>query len=387
MTAATACEPTLKHTELHDWHVERGAKCCPFGGWHMPLQYTRVHTEHAAVREAAGLFDVSHMGVVSFNGPNPTAVVNALETLFPQHLGALTPGQAAYTQLLNPSGGIIDDLIVYQRPSDIPIGFNNIGPWLMVCNASNTIADIAWCQEQLPSNITITYHTELSLFALQGPQFKTILEKLGITQLPERFQLGFTTISTHGKTASIGISRTGYTGEDGVELIVPNEFADILWQALLHEGDADGLLPIGLAARDTLRLEAAYPLHGQEMSPTISPLEAGLGWSLRMDKPIDFIGKDALVQQKQAGIPRQCICVQLEDKAIPRTHTPVLNNDGAPIGEVTSGTLSPTLGHPIAMALVDKDKAPALGQTCLLEIRGKQLAATRVKRPFYTGLQ
>ncbi len=351
----------------------------------MPLQYQRVHTEHAAVRQAAGLFDVSHMGVVSFSGPNTQTITNALEGLFPQHLGPLAPSEAVYTQLLNQDGGIIDDLIVYQRPKTVPAGFSNLGPWLMVCNASNTPTDIAWCQQHLPSNVAITYHTELSLFALQGPAFKVILEKLGITELPKRFHLGFTTVSIHGKTASIGISRTGYTGEDGVELMVPNEFADILWQALLQAGEPNGLLPIGLAARDTLRLEAAYPLHGQELSPTITPLEAGLGWSLRLDKPMDFIGKAALVQQKEAGAPRQTVCLQLEDKAIPRTHTPVLDANGNAIGEVTSGTLSPTLGTPIAIALVDKAHAPAIGQPCLLEIRGKHLPATRVKRPFYSG--
>lgn len=377
---------SLKTTPLHQTHAKMGAKLVPFAGWDMPVQYTKVRDEHLAVRERAGLFDVSHMGVFTLSADSADDVATFLNAMVPNDVSAIVDGQAQYTQLLNEDGGIIDDLIIYRTGFDS--SFEGFDQWFIICNAGNAEADFSWLQQYCPASVTLTNVSEAySLLALQGPQFKAVLGGFGLEEneanmLPERFGLKSMTI----EGIDTLVCRTGYTGEDGVELLVAADQVVTLWHALLRQGAEFGLIPCGLAARDTLRLEAAYPLHGNDITTETSPLEAGLGWSVKLDKEDEFIGKAALVQQKEAGVPRQFVCLMMDGKPIARAHTPICHEDGVVIGEVTSGTFTPSLKRPIAMGYVQREFAGQVGDTFYLDIRGKQHSATRVKRPFYKGI-
>ncbi len=380
----TSTTTQLKSTPLHDTHEALGARMVDFSGWHMPVQYSKVIDEHMAVRKAAGLFDVSHMGLVTLSSPDVETTRKELNRLVPQDLTKLYPGKAVYTQFLNDEGGIIDDIIVTMLP-ELPAPFDGFTQFMIVVNAGNRETDLEWLTEQLPDTINVTLHSDsFSLFALQGPKFKDVLAGSGLADvltndetLPKRFHILPATI---GRTPVL-LSRTGYTGEDGVEIVVANTETTALWNTILAQ-DSTGILPVGLAARDTLRLEAAYPLHGHDISEEDTPLEAGLGWSVKLDQEADFIGKQALLDQKEHGLPKRCVCFKLNQKAISRQHDPVFQ-DGEPVGEVTSGSISPMLNEPIGMAFISSDARYKEGDAIELGVRNKKISGTIVKRPFY----
>jgi aminomethyltransferase len=354
-----------------------------FANWQMPLQYGKVLDEHHAVRQAAGLFDISHMGLVTVTAQNADTARHFLDRLVPQNLEKLYPGKAVYTQFLNEAGGIIDDIIVYQLP---PLQqLTDFQQFLVICNASNTVKDMAWMEQQAQalnvSDIRIQLHADrYSLFALQGPRFADVLARTGYDtdHLPKRFHIAEAQI----QGTPVLISRTGYTGEDGVEIIVPSNKAEHIWDLLLELGKPNDLRPIGLGARDTLRLEAAYPLHGHDISEADSPLEAGLGWSVKLTKPGDFIGKASLLRQQTDGLAKELYCFTINKKTIARQHDVILK-DGVPIGEVTSGSISPLFNVPIGMGYIRSNTVIGPGDTIQIRVRGTDVDAEIVERPFY----
>jgi aminomethyltransferase len=357
--------PALKQTPLTAWHAAHGAKMVPFGGWEMPLQFSKVMEEHHAVRKACGLFDISHMGILAVR----ETPLEDLDKLVPQDLSVLYPGKAVYTQVLNPEGGIIDDIIVYRMPETSHFGA--FPDWLIICNASNTEPVLAWLKTH---HIQVEYMNALfSLIALQGPEFLSVLQ----TDVPKRFHIAEYDLGGQ----PVLLSRTGYTGEDGVEILVSSDKALWIWEKLL----AAGAKPIGLAARDTLRLEAAYPLHGHELSETITPLEAGLEWSVKLAKPRDFVGKAALLAQKDK-LTRHFTCFVMAQKSIPRAEDQLVSLDGQVIGSVTSGSISPTLNQPIGMGYIDGPVPLAIGTKIGVNIRGQIVEAVIVKRPFLKNM-
>jgi len=375
-------QDTSKKTALYENHVSRGAKMVDFAGWQMPLQYGKVLEEHHAVRQVAGLFDISHMGLVTVSSGDLEATRAFLERLVPQDLSKLKPGKAVYTQFLNEQGGIIDDIIIYQLPHLIHL--TDFREFLIICNASNTAKDMAWMKQQAEtvkfSGLQVILNDQYSLFALQGPEFSHILARTGYDtdHLPKRFWIAEAQI----QGTPVLVSRTGYTGEDGVELIVPSAKASGLWDLLLDLGRPLELRPIGLGARDTLRLEAAYPLHGHDISETDSPLEAGLAWSVKLDKPVDFIGKTALIRQREQGLEKEFFCFTLNKRTIARQHDIILKN-GVPIGEVTSGSISPLFNVPIGMGYMRAGSVIGPGDTVQVRVRGTDVDAEIVERPFY----
>lgn len=370
-------------TALYDVHVGMGAKMVPFAGWQMPLQYGKVLDEHHAVRSAAGLFDISHMGLVALSCGETEATRQFLETLVPQNLSKLFPGKSIYTQFLNEQGGIIDDIIITMMPDSER--FSRFQEFLVVCNAANTQRDMDWLRQHAQAagldglNITLL-SGEYSLFALQGPLFQDTLTRTGYhcDRLPKRFQLN------EGEIQGIPVllSRTGYTGEDGVELILPSAEAPRLWNLLLDLGRPIGLKPVGLGARDTLRLEAAYPLHGHDISENDTPLQAGLGWSVKLDKSVDFIGKAALLHQREHGLEREFYCFTINKRTIARQHDMIVK-DGQPIGEVTSGSISPLFNVPIGMGYIRTGAISGPGDVVQIRVRGTDVDAEIVERPFY----
>ena len=341
-----------------------------FSGWEMPVQFSGIKQEHQAVRQGAGMFDISHMGKFCLTGP---AVLAQLQRLVPSDLSRLAPGKAQYTVLLNPEGGIIDDLIVYDQ------GINAEGqPQItLIVNAGTTDKDKTWLLDQLgtaPVQFS-DQSQEQVLLAVQGPSATAKLQTLVSQDLSQIARYGHAQGTVLGHPAFL--ARTGYTGEDGFEVMVPAAAGPALWQALL----ALNVTPCGLGARDTLRLEAAMALYGQDIGDTTTPLEAGLGWLVHLEKPEDFIGRAVLEQQQTAGVKRRLVGLQLEDRNIARHDYPVLYQ-GQPIGVVTSGTLSPTLGYPIALAYVATEYAK-VGQLLAVDIRQRAFPARVVKRPFY----
>ncbi|WP_199614371.1 glycine cleavage system aminomethyltransferase GcvT [Paenibacillus alkalitolerans] len=361
--------PDLKRTALHPVYSEYGAKTIDFGGWELPVQFEGILKEHETVRERAGLFDVSHMGEVMIEGPDAKMFLQRLTT---NDVTKLAPGAAQYSLMCYPDGGTVDDLLVYM------LGENR---YMAVINAGNIDKDVEWMQKHAEGEVTVTDVSDATaLLALQGPHSPDILSKAADADVrglaPFRFVEG---VAVAGVKALV--SRTGYTGEDGFELYVSSEDAAALWRALLEAGGEYGLSPAGLGARDTLRFEARLPLYGQELSADISPLEAGLGMFVKLDKG-DFIGREALAAQKEQGVPRKLVGIEMIDRGIPRSHYKVYAPDGTAIGEVTTGTQSPTLKTNLGLALIDSRHA-ALDNEVLVDIRGKQLRAKIVKAPFY----
>jgi aminomethyltransferase len=373
-----------KKTALYENHVARGAKMVDFAGWQMPLQYGKVMEEHHSVREVAGLFDISHMGLVTVSSGNQDATRAFLEWLVPQDLSKLNPGKAVYTQFLNENGGIIDDIIVYELPALKMLP--DFQEFLIICNAANTAQDIAWMKQQALKtgfaelDLKFIQHEQYALLALQGPDFAHILARTGYDTdyLPKRFRIAEADI----QGTPVLISRTGYTGEDGVEIIVPASKANVLWDLLMDLGRPLKLASVGLAARDTLRLEAAYPLHGHDISEVDSPLEAGLGWSVKLDKSADFIGKKALQQQVIEGLKKELFCFTLTKRTIARQHDVILKN-GVPVGEVTSGSISPLFNVPIGMGYIRAGSLVGLGDIVQIQVRDNAVDAEIVERPFY----
>ncbi len=376
-----ALQMALQKTPLNQNHLARGAKLVEFCGWQMPLQFGKVIEEHHSVRNACGLFDISHMGILSLSSGNVQQTIDAVNSLVPQDLTKLYAGKAVYTQLLNQTGGIIDDIIVYWMP--LVEYFTELPEVMVICNAANAAKVISWLKAHLPEAIAVEKRNEMySLLALQGPQFQNVLTACGLSPeetLPKRFHIGEYLLNQ----TPVLLSRTGYTGEDGVEILVSSKAVESLWETLLQEGQPFGIKPIGLAARDTLRLEAVYPLHGAELTEEITPLEAGLGWSVKLNQPTGFIGKAALLAQQEAGIGRHFICFEVLKHAIPRQHDLIYDKDGKTIGEVTSGSISPTLNKPIGVGYVTPQNPPQPGSSISIGIRGNLVDASVVERPFY----
>ncbi len=370
MTEQNASATTLKRTPLFDTHRQLGARLVEFGGWEMPVQYTSIIEEHRAVRQHAGLFDVCHMGEFRVEG---AGALDYLQYLVPNDVSRLGDDQALYTQICRPDGGTLDDLLIYRR-----------GPskFMAVVNASTMPKDWDWFQEHAAgfADLTLTnVSDETGLIALQGPLALRILQPLTNTPLDEIAYYH----CREGVVAGIQclISRTGYTGEDGFELYCPASDVVKLWNAIYDAGTPQGLLPAGLGARDTLRLEAGYCLYGHELTEEITPLEAGLGWTIKLNKSSDFIGRQVLEAQTRDGVRRKLVGIMLSDRGVPRAGYPILRGD-VRIGEVTSGTMCPTLDKPAALGYVSPADAQ-VGNAIAVEIRGKAVAAEIVALPFY----
>jgi aminomethyltransferase len=356
---------TPRRTPLYERHLEAGARMVDFAGWEMPVQYAGVIEEHRAVRTAAGLFDVSHMGEVRVRGAGAEGL---LQRLTPNDVSKLTPGRAHYSGLLTERGTYIDDVLVYRLGAE---------DFMVVVNASNASRDFEWIASRAAGKAEVTDVSDrYALLALQGPLALSILAPLATPEISGLKYYGFAEGMVDG--ASALISRTGYTGEDGFEIYLAPEEAPRIWQRLL-EG---GALPAGLGARDTLRLEAAMALYGHEIDETTTPFEAGLGWVVKLDKG-DFLGRDALVSQKAAGVPRKLVGFEVRGRGIARQGHGVLAKDGVAIaGAVTSGTWSPTFERALGMAYVPPKMAPP-GTPLGLDVRGKPVPATVVEMPFY----
>jgi len=364
----------LKRTALHERHKELGARLIPFAGWEMPVQYAGILAEHRAVRNEAGLFDLGHMGQFLVTGPDALAFLQYTTT---NDLSDLEPGQAKYTLLSNEHGGVIDDLIVYRNPE-------GEDGYTVVMNASNAPKDVAWWEDvrarRDDMDVTLDdMSSRTGMIAIQGPRSQEIVQKL--TDMPLDELAYFTWKNGTVAGVSTKIARTGYTGEDGFEFYAPNEQIDRLWSALMDAGKDEGLVPVGLGARDTLRLEARMPLYGQELGDDISPYEAGLGWAVKLDKG-EFIGREKMAAVKAQGAERKAVGFRMTGRGgAPRTHYPV-QVDGEIVGEVTSGAMSPTLQENIGLALIRKSVA-GVGKPLEIIVRGKPVEAVQVKTPFY----
>lgn len=360
---------TLKETPLASAHRSLGARMVDFAGWNMPVQYKSIVQEHQAVRNKVGLFDVSHMGEFLVTGDQAAEFV---QYMVANDCGKLTqPDMALYTQFVRPSGGTVDDLIVYRRKSD----------WLLVVNASNIEKDWNWLNQNV-SNFPQVKLQDISdqtaLLALQGPDAVPLFaEVVGefVKEMPS---------FTYGEGTADGIDvwfgRTGYTGEDGFEIFVKVNKAEALWNLLLERGKKFNIEPCGLGARDTLRLEAGLPLYGHELDDETSPIEAGLGWSVKPDKG-DFLGREAIIDQKKSGLKKQCVCLKAEGKALPRQGYDVYQGE-VKVGQVTSGSQGIFVGYPIAFAYVSPTVAK-VGTQLSIAIRDTKVPATVVSRPFY----
>lgn len=357
----------LQKTPLFDEYAKHGAKVIDFGGWALPVQFTNIMAEHEAVRTKAGLFDVSHMGEVIVEGSGAESFVNHLVT---NDVSVLEPGQAQYAAMCYEDGGTVDDLLVYKLAED---------KWLLVINAANIDKDIEWIKQHETADVKLTNKSaDIALLAVQGPEAASILQPLTDVQLSEIKGFHFKEGVTVAGVTDVIVSRTGYTGEDGFELYVPADGAVALWQALADTGIA----LCGLGARDTLRLEARLPLYGQELSKDISPLEAGIGFAVKTAKSVPFIGQEALQKQKETGLARKTVGLNMIGRGIPRTGYRILSEMGEPVGFVTSGTHSPTLKKPIALAIVDAEFS-GKGTKMQVEIRSKTAEAEVVPVPFY----
>lgn len=357
----------LKRTPLYEVYKDQ-AKLVPFGGWNMPVQFSSIKEEHEAVRTRAGLFDVSHMGEVKVEGPDALAFIQKITT---NDASKLVINQAQYAIMCYPDGGTVDDLLVYRTGEQ---------KYLLVINASNIEKDVEWMKQHQFGEVTITnISDEIAQIAIQGPKAEQITQKLTKTDLSTIRPFYFLQDVEMGDVPTL-VSRTGYTGEDGFELYFPAQYASVMWNQLLEAGEDEGVLPCGLGARDTLRFEARLPLYGQELSPTISPVEIGMGFAVKENKG-DFIGHEVLLAQKAQGAPRKLVGIEMIDRGIPRSHYPVYKN-GELIGEVTTGTQSPTLKINIGLALIQAEYA-VIDEEVEVEIRGKRLRAKIVKTPFY----
>ena len=348
----------MKQTPLYEKHKALGAKIIDFGGWAMPVQYSGILDEHKTVRSSAGIFDVSHMGEVMFRGPR---AAEAVQKLVSNDVGKLAVGHAMYTVACRPNGGIVDDLIVYHSKPDV---------YLIVVNASNIDKDVAWFRENTGQSCELNdLSDELCLLAVQGPKAVEIVQSLSKSPIAamKSFDVGEAEVAGR----KVHVARTGYTGEDGVEIFVENKDAPGLWDLFVEKG----VKPIGLGARDTLRLEARLCLYGNDIDEEHTPLEAGLGWVV---KGKGFIGEEALARQKAEGVKRKLVGFVMKDKATARHGYPIVD----PQGVVTSGSIGPTVGANIGMGWVPAEKSEP-GTRIVIDVRGKQAAAEIVKGPFY----
>ena len=362
----------MQHTALRDRHRALGAKMTEFHGWEMPLYYTSILEEHQAVRQAVGVFDISHMGQVLVTGADAAARLNEIVV---SDLSQVGQGRACYTLMLNPEGGVVDDLIIYRLGES---------EYLIIVNCANRAGDLEWLRSHLQGRVTVTEISEgRSMLAVQGPFASRLLESLLDAKIAGLGRFEIAPIRTMGPEACV--ARTGYTGGDGFELFLPDHHAKRLWDALLAHGISHGIKPIGLGARDTLRVEAGLRLYGADMDTATTPFEAGLHWTVAMGKPT-FIGKDALLTQQREGLVRVFVGFELSQGPVPRTgmELSVADGDGRwrRVGIVTSGTFSPLLKKPLGMGYVEPAMKPP-GTVVTLTVRNQRHAATVVKLPFW----
>ncbi len=360
----------MKETPLTALHVTLGARMMPFAGYNMPVSYTTINEEHKAVRTAAGLFDVSHMGQFFLQGEKALELIQKISS---NDASTLAVGQAQYSCLPNDTGGIIDDLIIYRT---------NDNEYMLVVNASNIDKDLSWIQNANDLGVTITNKSDnMALLALQGPKSSDILQKLTsvkVSQIPFYY-------FANGEVADVKdviISATGYTGSGGYELYLNNQDAVHIWKALMEAGAEEGIRPVGLGARDTLRLEMGYCLYGNDINSETSPLEAGLGWITKTTKETDFFSKSIFVSQREEGLSKKLIGFVVDNKRVPRNGYDIVDENGSTIGTVTSGTMSPSLGIPIGLGYVKKAYSKK-GKSIGIKIRNKVMQAKVVKLPFY----
>lgn len=358
----------MRKTPLYDLHLASGGKIIDFGGWALPVEYEGIMKEHEAVRTAAGLFDVSHMGEIIVSGKDAEKY---LQKMLTNDISPMEDFQVYYTLMCYPDGGVVDDLIVYRYNPEY---------YLLVVNASNKDKDYEWLKQHEEGQVDVTDVSDNYVqFALQGPKAQEILQAMTESDLEQiKFFRFSPEIAINGIPAII--SRTGYTGEDGFELYLDPAQAPVLWQAILEKGKNYGLQPIGLGARDTLRFEAALPLYGHEISSEITPLEAGLGYFVKLSKE-NFIGKEALLRQKEAGIPRKLVAFEMIDRGIPRGGYEVQADDRK-IGYVTTGSYAPSLKKNVGLALIESANAQE-GGSLEIVIRNNKVKAKIISKPFY----
>ena len=361
-------EDASKTTPLYEEHRRAGGKIIPFGGWLMPVQYTSISDEHQAVRNNVGVFDISHMGQLIASGPSAREWLNRMLT---NNVDKLEIRGGQYTFLLNQNGGIIDDLIVYRIEDE---------KFLLVVNASRTDEDFAWLQAHILPDVELTNRSaDYAGLAIQGPRISELMKTL----LGDDFELPArnTIVDAEFNVMQLAIARTGYTGEDGVEIFFEAKYAPTFWTTLLEKGKALGIRPCGLGARDTLRLEMCYPLNGNDLTPEHTPLEAGLGFFCDLTKA-NFTGREVLVKQKEEGLKRRLAPFRMQGKGPPpRPHYAIFRGDEN-LGEVNSGTLSPSLGYGIGMAYLPTEHAK-IGTELQIEIRGQKFPAVIEKKPLY----
>ena len=361
-------EGALLHSPLHAAHVALGATMGAFGGWDMPISYAGagVVAEHTAVRTSVGIFDVSHLGKASVTGPGAAAFVNSCLTA---DLGKLSQGQAQYTMCANNNGGVIDDLIAYLvSPDEV----------FLIPNAANTAAVVAALADAAPADISVVnQHTDFGVLAVQGPASAEVLDAIGLPS-----DLGYMSwVDAEFEGLPVRVCRTGYTGEHGYELVPSWDGAPSVWDALVHEAGLRGGRPAGLGARDTLRTEMGYALHGQDLGPDISPVQARVGWAVGWRKP-DFFGREALLAEREEGPIRASWGLLALDRGVLRSHLTVLDAAGERIGETTSGTFSPTLGQGIGLALIDTIAGVVENDEIAVDVRGRRMRVRVVKPPF-----
>ena len=372
MTASDTAE-TGRRTPLYERHLALGARMVPFAGWTMPVQYSGIISEHRAVRNQAGLFDLGHMGQVDVSGPDALPYLQFVTT---NDVATLAPGEAHYSLLPNEQGGVVDDIIVYRNPAG--------DGYMVVINASNRDKDVAWLlrhrRERAELDVSVEDISDRTgMIAIQGPAAERITQQLTDLDLSALPYFSWHNAKVAG--LDVKIARTGYTGEDGFEFYTRIDEIAALWDALMKAGRSDGLVAVGLGARDTLRLEARMPLYGQELADDISPLEAGLGWAVKLDKG-DFVGREKIAAMKETGPPRRTVGFKLTDRSgSPRSHFDV-RLSGRLVGHVTSGAMSPTLGENIGLALIQADAA-GVGKPLEVMVRDRPVAAVQVKTPFY----
>ncbi|MFF2455340.1 glycine cleavage system aminomethyltransferase GcvT [Peribacillus simplex] len=364
-------ETALKQTPLFEVYKKYGAKVIDFGGWALPVQFTSILEEHEAVRTEAGLFDVSHMGEVLVEGKDAESYINYLVT---NDVTKLSINQAQYTAMCYPDGGTVDDLLVYKLGNE---------KYLLVINAANIEKDYEWMKQRVKGEMALQNISEdIAQLAIQGPKAESILQKLTEIDLSEIGSFKFAQHVNISGITDVLVSRTGYTGENGFELYLSADKAVVLWGKILEAGATSGLKPCGLGARDTLRLEARLALYSQELSKDISPLEAGIGFVVKTNKESDFIGKSVLTEQKEAGLKRKLVGIEVTGRGIPRHGYKVISKGGEEIGIVTSGTQSPSLKKSLGLALISADQAD-VGAPIKVEIRNKLIEAVIVDTPFY----
>lgn len=360
----------MKNTALSHVHEALGAKMVPFAGYNMPVQYEGVTAEHETVRKGVGVFDVSHMGEFFLKGENALALIQKISS---NDASKLVPGKAQYSCMPNADGGIVDDLIIYMIAEN---------EYMLVVNASNIEKDWNWISQHNDLNVEMENRSEdWSLLAIQGPKAAEAMQSLTSVDLSNIKFYTFE-ITDFAGIPNVVVSATGYTGSGGFEVYVKNEDVEQLWNKVFEAGKDWGIKPIGLAARDTLRLEMGYCLYGNDIDDTTSPLEAGLGWITKFTK--DFVNAEALKAQKEAGVTRKLVAFELTERGVPRHNYEIVDTDGNNIGRVTSGTMSPSLGKGIGLGYVTIENSK-VDSDIFIQVRKKQIPAKVVKLPFYKG--